>query len=199
MTGTDGSSRQGDLTARTDLEAIYAQMRDIAANHLLKDRRDHTLQATALVHEAWLRLAPNLSQNVSSSPTQLPDPHTDPRAFFALATVVMRRILIDHARARASKKRGGDGMIRPPRRLALDAVALVSSDDFETILAVAEAISRLCQQDAELAQIVELRFFAGLTEDQAADILGVSPRTLRRQWVIAKAWLRRELGDSDDE
>ncbi|MDX2197829.1 MAG: ECF-type sigma factor [Phycisphaerae bacterium] len=177
--------------AKFEFERVYEELRRIARRQLLGERRDHTLQATALVNEAWLKLL-NARTSDSASPAADVAP-ADRAIFLASASRAMRQILIDHARARASEKRGGDPAGHPPRKVSLDALELAVGENFETILAVDEALSRLHEHDDELARLVELRFFAGLSEDEAAELLGISPRTVRRSWVVAKAWLRREL------
>jgi len=159
------------------LPLVYDHLRTIAARQMSGERKSHTLEPTALVHEAYLRLV-----------GQEPLGWTTKAHFYAAAAEAMRRILIDHARARASQKRGGGRL-----RLALDVVDLAAREDPAEILAVDEALSRLEKQDAQMAAIVKLRFFAGLSEDEASHALGVSPRTLRREWTMARAFLHREL------
>jgi len=159
------------------LPLVYDHLRTIAARQMAGERKSHTLEPTALVHEAYLRLV-----------GQEPLAWTTKGHFYAAAAEAMRRILIDHARARASQKRGGGRL-----RLALDVVDLAAREDPAEILAVDEALSRLEKQDAHMAAIVKLRFFAGLSEDEASHALGVSPRTLRREWTMARAFLHREL------
>lgn len=171
-------------------EEVYAQLRAIARQHLRHERHDHTLQATALVNEAWIRI--HRDQPVEWS---------DRGRLIAAAVEAMRRILIDHARARASQKRGGGPDGRPAHKLPLDGIELARVEDFSTLLSVSDAISRLKNTDAQLAQLVELRFFCGLSDPEAAETLGLTLRTVQRHWVVAKAWLRRELGAglADDE
>lgn len=170
--------------SQLSFEEVYAQLRAIAQRRLREERHDHTLQATALVNEAWLRLHGNMRIEWG-----------DRGRLIAAAVEAMRCILIDHARARASQKRGGASDGRPARMLPLNGLELARAEDFSTLLSVADAISRLREQDSELAQVVELRFFGGLTVAEAAEVLGLSDRTVRRHWLVAKAWLRRELGD----
>lgn len=171
--GTDGS-------ADRLLELVYDQLWQIARQRMKGERVEHTLQATALVHEAYLRLVgtPNLGW-------------ANRAHFFSAAAEAMRRILIEHARSRGRVKRGGAG---GRAKLPLSVVDLAVESDLEEILSVDEAVRRLEETDAELCQVVRLRFYAGLSEEETAQALGVSDRTIRRQWTLAKAWLRRELG-----
>lgn len=156
---------------------VYEQLRKLAASRMGAERGDHTLQATALVHEAWLRLAGNRHQEWES------------RAhFFSAAAEAMRRILIEHARAKAGVKRGGR-----LRKLPLDVVDLASDDDPDQILALDGAVSRLEQKDPNSARVVRLRFYAGLSVEETASALGMSPRTVKREWAFAKAFLAREI------
>ena len=157
---------------------IYEELRARAAGYLRRERPGHTLQPTALVHEAYLRLA-----DARGVPWQS-------RAhFFAIAATLMRRILVDHARKRSASKRGGSGV-----RLTLDeGLAVTDGTDGVDLVAVDEALDRLATLDAQQAQVVELRFFSGLSVEETAEALGVSPRTVKRDWGVAKAWLHREL------
>lgn len=160
---------------------VYEQLRAVARNLLLDQKPGHTLQATALVHEAWVRL--------------LQGGHTQPGSadqYRRLAATAMRHILIDHARTRSRQKRGGRR-----ERIALDAVELASEGNTEDILAVDEAIERLRATQPVLADLVQLRFFAGLTVEEAAQTLGRSERATYRDWDYAKALLLRELRGSE--
>lgn len=156
---------------------VYERLRAIAARHLAAERGDHTLQPTALVHEAYLKLV---------GPTPLPV--RGKAQFYAAASEAMRRILVDHARARGTAKRGGGR-----RGVPLSVVTLLEEDAFGEILAIDDAVSRLEEVDAELAELVRLRFYAGLAEREVASLLGRSGRTVSRQWALARAWLEREL------
>jgi len=162
------------------MELVYDDLRRLAAWQLQSERPGHTLQPTALVHEAYLKLA---GQN--------PIEWQNKAHFFALAARVMRHILVDHARTRLRDKRGG-GQVSATLDEALnhpgepDPVGLVELD---------EALSRLAEQDARKCRIVELRYFGGLSIEETAGALGISPTTVRREWTLAKAWLRRELGE----
>jgi RNA polymerase sigma factor (TIGR02999 family) len=164
------------------LPRIYAELRRKAQVYLNDERSGHTLNATALVHEAYMKLAGG-----ENAPEFKTTGH-----FYAAAAEAMRRILVDHARARVADKRGGEA-----RRLgggALDNAQLLTCGQApEEILALDEALSRFGVQDPEAAEVVHLRFFAGLDIEQTAKVLGVSPRTVKRQWQFARAWLYREL------
>jgi RNA polymerase sigma-70 factor (ECF subfamily) len=157
------------------LELVYDDLRRLAAAYMQNERADHTLQATALVHEAFVRLVD--WKNVSwESKAQ----------FFAIAAQVMRKILIDHARVKKAQKRGG-------QKIALDdAVSFTSEKEFD-LLALEEALQSLEKIDARQARIVELRFFGGLSIEETAHVLNISPTTVKREWTFAKAWFQREL------
>jgi RNA polymerase sigma factor (TIGR02999 family) len=163
------------------LPAIYEALRTQAARVMRQEGSGHTLQPTALVHEAYLRLV-----------DQRRAAWRDRVHFLAVAAHVMRRILVDHARRRHAAKRGGPaplltlGAIDPPDGAAAD-------DGAVDLLAVHAALERLAAFDPEQARLVELRYFAGLTIEEAATALGVSPATVKREWAIARSWLRREL------
>lgn len=181
---SDGPSRvtillrdwqRGDPRAGADLaSAVYDELRRLAASRLRMERRDHTLQATALVNEAWLKLVDQRAgwQNRSH--------------FFALAAQAMRRILVDHARRRHTAKRGHDGPTVPVEEV-LDLLPSPLPD--ERLLAVDEALTRLAALDPRQAQVVELRFFAGLSVEDTAQVLAVSPTTVKREWASARVWL----------
>ncbi len=161
------------------LEAVYQQLRAVAQQKLNHESKSHTLQATALVHEAYMRI------------TSTGHKFANEAEFFAAAAEAMRRILIDHARGKKRVKRGGG---RAKVELPLDVMELAEGADEEEIEAVDSAIRRLEERDAELGRLVRLRFFAGLTEQEVARVLGISDRTVRRDWVLARAYLHRELG-----
>jgi RNA polymerase sigma factor (TIGR02999 family) len=156
---------------------VYEELRRMASGYLRRERRGHTLQTTALVHEAYLRL---VGQD---------DLSFENRAHFrAIAARTMRRILVEHARARGAAKRGGSR-----KRVTLeDTLALAPSPRLD-LQALDEALERLAALDAQQARIVELRFFAGLTVEETAEAVGLSPATIKREWAMARAWLRREL------
>jgi RNA polymerase sigma factor (TIGR02999 family) len=161
------------------LPLVYAELRRVAARQLRSERPNHTLQPTALVHEAYLRLVDQRQVDWQG------------RAhFFGVAAQVMRRILVDHARRHTAGKRGEGAP-----RVSLDEAREVAASSDLPLLAFDDALHRLQQVDADLARIVELRAFGGLTIDEAARVLNVSPSTAKREWRTAKAWLHRELGD----
>ena len=177
------AAEAGDRSAVEELLGrVYAELRAVAGKRMSEERPDHTLQPTALVNEAWLRLA---GREVGLG-------FQDRAHFFKAAAETMRRILIEHARKRGREKRGG-GALRVPLS-ALDVAARAESGE---ILSVDEALRRLEEQDARMAEIVKLRFFAGLSELETAEALGLSDRTVRREWVLPRAWLARELGRGD--
>jgi RNA polymerase sigma factor (TIGR02999 family) len=160
------------------LPIVYGELRRIAARRLRQERAGHTLQPTALVHETYLRLVDQRNVGWQS------------RAhFFSVVAKVMRRVLVDHARRRARQKRG-DGAQLLRLEDAADTIAPVEIP----VLSLHQALLRLEELDCGLAQIVELRAFGGLTIQEAAHVLKVSPATLKRNWRVAKAWLARELG-----
>jgi RNA polymerase sigma factor (TIGR02999 family) len=171
---------QGDPHAADQLlPLVYEELRQLAAQKLAREKPGQTLQATALVHEAYVRL-------VGAGG----DRHwEDRRHFFAAAAGAMRRILIDNARRKQSGKHGGGR-----QRRDLDADALVAPEPNVDLLGLDAALQRLAEQDPLKARLVELRYFAGLTGDQAAAVLGISASSADRQWVFTRAWLRREIG-----
>jgi len=159
------------------LPQIYAELRRLAASYLWRERRDHTLQATALVHEAFLKLVDQRAVRWQS------------RAhFFGIAAQAMRRILVDHARARSAAKRG-DG----ERPVSLDEAAVIGAMPDADVIALHDALTRLETIDPQQSRIVELRFFGGLTMEETAEVLHISPATVGRDWTVAKAWLYAEL------
>ena len=169
---------QGDPHAADELlPLVYDELRRLAAQKMKRESPGQTLQATALVHEAWLRLGGD------------EQPTWDNRGhFFAAAAEAMRRILIDNARRKQALRHGGGA-----RRVNLDALDLAASLPDEQLLALNEALDRLAAHDARKAELVKLRFFAGLSSEQAARVLGVSEPTAKRDWAYARAWLYREL------
>jgi RNA polymerase sigma factor (TIGR02999 family) len=174
---------QGDPQAAGQLlPLVYAELRRLAAQKLAREAPGQTLDATALVHEAYLRL-------VGNAPEQ---PWDSRGHFFAAAAEAMRRILVESARRKHRRKHGGGC-----QREDLDAAAVAAPVPDEDLLALDAALRKLAEQDPQKAQLVELRYFAGLTGDQAAHILGISPSTADRQWVYARAWLRREILGTD--
>jgi RNA polymerase sigma-70 factor, ECF subfamily len=171
----------GDTSAADMLfPLIYNQLRKLAGSFLRRERSGHTLQATALVNEAYLRMAGQYELNWKG------------RAhFFCVAASVMRRILIDHARMRRAEKRGSGCEC-----LSLDEALVASEENLDSLLDLDQALDRLALQDQRQAEIVEMRFFAGLTEEEIGLLLGLSERTVKRDWVVAKRWLQAELGSS---
>jgi RNA polymerase sigma factor (TIGR02999 family) len=169
----------GDRRAAADLlPLVYDELRQLAAARMASESPGHTLDATALVHEAYLRL--------------VGDQQFDGRGhFFAAAAQAMRRILVDAARRKQADKHGGGRV-----RVALDGVADAAEPD-DRLVALDDALTRLAVEDPEVAAVVNLRYFAGLTVEQAAAAMGVSVRTANRHWAYAKAWLFRELTGTD--
>ena len=167
------------------LEAVYAELRRMASARMAGERREHTLQPTALVHEAYLRLA---GDGAGGGADAAPAGWDSRAHFFGAAAKAMQRILVEHARARGRAKRGGGA-----RRLPLDVLDLAEASDLDTVLAVQQAVERLEARDPRLAEIVRLRFYAGLSEAEVSAALGLSERTVRRDWALARAWLLREL------
>lgn len=169
----------------TFIQQVYDELRAIAHARLRGERAGVTLQSTELVHEAYMRLRVGDGARWESR-----------GQFFAAAAEAMRRILIDRARARGRQKRGGDADGRPARKLSLDlaeVAALADDDDPDTVLALDGAIERLAGQEARVAQIVRLRFYAGLSVEEVAEVLETSTRTVLRDWAFARAWLYGEL------
>ena len=169
----------GDKPALDELmPVVYDELRRVAQRYLSRERPGHTLQTTALVHEAYLRLVDQKSVNWQNR-----------AQFFGIAAQMMRRILINHARERNAKKRQGYAS-----KVSLDdAVSLFENREVD-LIALDEALDKLAALDAQQAQIVELRFFGGLTIDEAAEVMEISPATTKREWEAAKLWLRRQLG-----
>ena len=171
--------RNGDRTALDRLVPIvYRQLQDIARRELRGERQGHTLQPTALVHEVFLRL---VGQREASWENRA--------QFFAVAAQLMRRILVDHARAHLAEKRGGAA----PRVTLTDADGIGAAAADVELLGVDQALSRLAEFDPDQARVVELRYFAGLNVEETAHVLGWSPRTVKREWRTAKAWLFEQL------
>src|SRR6266487_2654724 len=168
----------GDDSALGELTPlVYEELRRLAHHFMEGQRPDHTLQTTALVNEAYLRLADQTNSNWQS------------RAhFFAVAARAMRQILVSYARSNRAQKRGGGGA-----RIELDEAAIVSPEESKEIVDLHEALERLATLDSRKAQVVELKYFGGLNHDEIAEVLKVSAVTVRRDWVFAKAWLYTEL------
>jgi RNA polymerase sigma-70 factor (ECF subfamily) len=166
------------LSADEFAPQLYDELRRLAHGHIRRERSGHTLGTTALVHEAWLRMAQAHS---------LPD--SDSTQFLAVASNTMRRVLIDHARRVRSDKRGG-GIVREPLEAADH---FLTSGQADELVALDDALQRLAAMDERAAQVVVMRFFGGLTEQETAEAMGVSPKTVQRAWVSARAWLRKEV------
>ena len=177
----DSAARQTDSSCGLPdiLPAVYDELREIAARHLRHERPGHTLQTTAVLHEAYMRLAEQDGRRWASRAD-----------FCAAATQAIRRVLIDYARSHGAAKRGGSGM----RRVQLDATVLAVSQPSIELLELDEALTRLAALSERQARVVELRYFGGLSEEEAAETLGISRRTVQKDWRIARAWLLRELG-----
>jgi RNA polymerase sigma factor (TIGR02999 family) len=161
---------------------VYDQLRAIARARLAGQRAGHTLQATALVHEVFLKL--------QSHPSIVAG---DRARFFQAAAIAMRQILIDHARGRGRLKRGGGGQ----RQDFADVAELSQEAEPDDIVALDEAVRRLEEEEPQAAKVVQLRFFAGLSVEETADVLGLSERTVQREWQYARAWLYGQLGGAD--
>jgi RNA polymerase sigma factor (TIGR02999 family) len=173
-----GELRRGNRDAEGKLiPLVYDELRRIAARHLRREAPQHSLQPTALVHEAYLRLI-KIDQIDWQSRAH----------FFAVSATLMRRILVDHARARQASKRG-DGL----DLVSFDEALFAAPERAPEVLALDEALNRLARLDERQSKVVEMRFFAGMSEEEASDVLGVSVRTVKRDWRVAKAWLFKEL------
>lgn len=170
--------RAGDAHARERLlPLVYEELRALAERYMRGQRPGHTLQTTALVNEAYIRLVAREAQGWES------------RAhFMAVAAAAMRSVLIDHARRKGTDKRGGGR-----RRVPIEGAAILTEDPVEDLLAIDEALTRLSAMDEQKGRIVELRFFGGLTNEDTAQAVGVSPATVKREWRFARAWLYKEL------
>jgi RNA polymerase sigma-70 factor, ECF subfamily len=169
----------GDKQAMEQLmPLVYEELRRLASRHLGRERAGHTLQTTALVHEAYLRLVDQREADWQN------------RAhFFAVAAQMMRRILVDYARARRFAKRGGGA-----RQVSLDEALVISDERAAEVVALDEALIALAEFDERKSNMVELRFFGGLSIEETAEVMGISPGTVMRDWTLAKAWLQREIG-----
>lgn len=184
VTALLSDSVNGDPTAASKLfPLLYDELRRLALSYMKRERSDHTLQPTALVHEAYIKLVQRGSLDWKG------------RAhFFGIAARVMRTVLIDHARAHLREKRGGGQSPIP-----MDEVFIFSPEKSHELVRLEQALERLTKIDPRQGKIVELRFFGGLTVEQTADLLEISPKTVKRDWSMAKAWLHGELKRSDNE
>jgi RNA polymerase sigma factor (TIGR02999 family) len=173
--------KNGDEQALNDLlRIVYPDLRRLANQHLRRERPDHTLQSTALVHEAYLRLE---KQGVVKFENR--------SHFLAICSQLMRQILVEYARGRRTAKR--DGGVK----LALDDIVVAARNRGADLVALDDALNQLAKLDAQQARIVELRFFGGLSIEETADVVGVSPATVKRDWAAARIWLHRELKRTD--
>ena len=171
---------KGDQEAFNELmPLVYDELRRLASRYLRNERQGHTLQTTALVHEAYLKLVDQKNANLQNR-----------IQFFAVAAQVMRHILVDYARSRGAFKRGGDYC-----RLSLDEAVISSEEKDPDRLTLNEALNSLAVIDSQQSRVVELRVFGGLTVEETAEALGVSPRTVKREWSMAKAWLHKQMRD----
>jgi RNA polymerase sigma factor (TIGR02999 family) len=174
----------GNRQAESDLiPLVYDELRRLAHHYMRSERSNHTLQATAVVHEAYLRLVKQRNVNWESK-----------AHFFAVAASLMRRILCDYARSHSRSKRGGECKAVP-----LDEALIFSDEKSEEMIDLDRALTRLGETDQRQSRIVELLFFGGLTAEEAATVLGISPKTVKRDWSVARAWLHREIRMEKDE
>ena len=174
------------------LPLVYDELRRLAAHRMKQEKAGHTLQPTALVHEAFMRLVARDTSDSAGERDVDSMAKWDGRGhFFAAAAEAMRRILIESARRRNAEKRGGNLQ----RCDLADGDAILVPDDDDTLLSLDQALTKLAVEDSGLAKLVELRYFTGLTIDETAKVLAVSPRTVKRNWTYARAWLQREMND----
>jgi len=191
MAGEDMSVPDGEVTllltelregnpeaANRLMPLIYSELRRMAGSYMQRERPGHTLQATALVNEVYMRLAGGQ-----------PAPWQNRAHFFAIAAHAMREVLLDYARRRTAGKRGG----KDAQQVEIDPELPGVSPKIENVIAIDEALERLAHIDPRQSRLIELRFFAGLSVEEAAEVMGVSPATIKREWRSAKAWLHREL------
>ena len=170
-------NRGNNSAAEELMPLVYDELHKVAARYLRKERPDHTLQPTALVNEVYLKLI-----DISSVEWQ------DRAHFFAVSSNVMRRILVDYARAQATDKRGG-----AMQKVELDEAVSFPRESQVDLLALNDALDKLAELDERQSQIVEMRFFGGLTVEETAEVLKVSARTIKREWAMAKAWLFQQM------
>lgn len=171
--------QEGDEDAQSQLvKMVQHELRVIAARYMRREKEGHTLQTTALVNEAYMKLVQMKGANWK-----------DRAHFFAVAAQIMRRILVDHARKRIAGKRGGGFELLP-----LDEGLVFSPQRSNELVRLDEAMTRLAEHDVRASKVIELRFFGGLSIEETAEVLHCSPRTVKREWTFARAWLREELG-----
>jgi len=182
ITGLLQAWSNGEQAALAELTPlVYEELRRLARHHLAGERLEQTLTTTALVHEAWLRLV------------TVKDARWEDRAhFFALCAQLMRRILVDHARARLRARRGGGA-----QRVSLEQALLISKERSPALVALDDALNAMSALDPRKGRVVELRFFGGLSVDETAEVLKISPESVKRDWRLAKAWLMRELSGAE--
>lgn len=174
--------RSGDAEASARvLPLVYTELHRLAKAYMRQERPGHTLQPTALIHEAYLRLAKDAIEC------------NDRQHFIAVAAHVMRRVLVDYARTHKAGKRGG-----ALRRVELTDDLAISQERLDQVLMMDEALGRLAAKSSRQAQVVELRYFGGLSVEQIAEFLGMSPRSVKRDWALARIWLFQELGPVND-
>lgn len=180
----DGSPTPPESPAQTDalLEAVYDELRRLAGAYLARERNDHTLQPTALVHEAYAKLAAQET------------PWNNRAHFLGIAAQAMRRILVDHARGKQRAKRGGGW-----QRVELDVALAEDPTQSLDLVALDEALSELAELSPREAQVVELRYFGGLEVEEVGDVLGVSARTVKRAWRFARAWLLTRMTEESED
>ena len=187
MPPVNGSEQRDSQTGNSGalaeiMPAMYSELRRLASYYLRRERGDHTLQTTALVHEAYLRLVEQRQVSWENR-----------EQFLGIAAQLMRRILVDYSRGHQAAKRGGGA-----GRVFLEEAVLGSRQPAADVVALDEALTRFAGVDPDIARLVELRFFGGLTIAEAAGVLGVSPATVKRNWNVAKAWLARELRGNEN-
>jgi RNA polymerase sigma-70 factor (ECF subfamily) len=172
-----------DKTASELVVQLYSELRRLASSYLRRERSDHTLQTTALVHEAYVRLAGQREVQWKNR-----------EQFMGVAAQLMRRILVDYSRSHDAKKRGKDF-----EKVFLEEAELVSKGKAADVIQLDEALTRLAEFDPQQARLVELRFFGGLSIEEAGEVLGVSRTTVKRNWNLSKAWLARELRRGEEK
>lgn len=182
------TSTYGPQAAERLLPLVYKELRKLAAARLRNESPNHTLQATALVHEAYLRL-------IAAENRRGGDVKWDHKGhFFAAAARAMQRILVEHARSRSRRKRGGGR-----KRIELDSAVAIAKEPDAMVLALDELLEKLATHDPQKAEIVRLRYFAGLTVSEAAQVLGISKATAERHWSFARSWLYCRLNDAEHD
>jgi RNA polymerase sigma factor (TIGR02999 family) len=173
----EAAQRGDEKAAEHLLPLVYAELRQLAAQKMAYESPGHTLQPTALVHEAWLRLTGNDARKWN-----------DRTHFFAAAAEAMRRILVEHARRKRRLKRGGD-----QQRAEMPDIACAANEDENVVVAVNDALEKFARLDPQKAELVKLRYFVGMTIEESAEVLGISPATAKRHWAFARAWLFEEI------